>query len=374
MQQDVARGNQPWYYYLVGLSVYELVAFAFGVVGVVWLIRNRATYGGMGLVLAAWVIATLALYTVAAEKMPWLLVNITVPLALVAGMFLGHLMDVIDWSSLTRRAALALILAPVWLALAVWVGWLAARGEVGGLAIWMAVLILLPLAVAMAFMIRGHRQAGKAMVMGAAALLLILGSAGAVRAAYTYDDSNIEILAYAQGSADLERTYAELSETGLDTGAGDASVKVDYDMWYPFQWYVRHETEAGSLRFDRFCAATSDEDDEERDEERDCDPVGEDTGPLIYLAEHAHAVDEEDAPGYQREGPMRNLLWYPETYRRPGEARTNTGLWKQVKADVSFFRNVASNPDKLQQALEYIVARRQQSDWYSAGYYQYGKE
>ena len=81
MQQDVARGNQPWYYYFVGLSVYELVAFAFGAVGVVWLIRRRDTYGGMGLVLAAWVIATLALYTVAAEKMPWLLVNITVPLA-----------------------------------------------------------------------------------------------------------------------------------------------------------------------------------------------------------------------------------------------------------------------------------------------------
>ena len=376
MQQDVARGNQPWYYYFVGLTVYELVAFAFGAVGVVWLIRNRATYGGMGVVLAAWVIATLALYTIAAEKMPWLLVNITVPLALVAGMFLGRLMDGIDWALLTWRVAAALVLGPVWLALAVWIAWLAARGEVGSLVIWLAVLILLPLAVAMAWLIRGHRQAGKASVLGIAALLLIFGVAGAARAAYTYDDSNIEILAYAQGSADLVGTYTELRETALDAGAEDASVKVDYDMWYPFQWYVRHETEAGSLRFDRFCVVTSDEDedDEGQDEKKDCRSVGEDIGPQIYLAEHGHAVEEEDAPGYRREGPMRNLLWYPETYRRPGEARTTTGLWKQLKRDVSFFHSAASNPDKLRQALEYIVARRQESDWYTANYYLYGQE
>ncbi len=376
MQQDVARGNQPWYYYFVGLSVYELVAFAFGAVGVIWLIRRRDTYGGMGLVLAAWVIATLVLYTVAAEKMPWLLVNITVPLAVVAGMFLGHLMDEIDWISLTRRAAATLILGPVWLALAVWIIWLAARGEIGSLAIWLAVLILLPLAGGIAYMIRGDRQAGRSVVLGIAALLLVFGAAGAVRAAYTYDDSNIEILAYAQGSADLEHTYAELRETVLGDGASEAAVKVDYDMWYPFQWYVRHETEEGSLWFDRFCVATSDEDDDEEDgdQEKDCKSVGQDSGPKIYLAEHGHAVEEEDAPGYRREGPMRNLLWYPETYRRPGEARTTNGLWKQLKADVSFFRNAAANPDKLRQALEYIIARRQQSDWYTANYYLYGKE
>ena len=376
MQQDVARGNQPWYYYFVGLSVYELLALVFGLVGVIWLIRRRETYGGMGLALAAWVIATLLLYTVAAEKMPWLLVNITVPLALVAGMFLGHLINGIDWSLLTRRVIGLLILAPIWLALVVWAAWLAARGEVGSLPIWMAVLILLPMAVAMAYMIRGNSQAGKAAVLGIAALLLIFGVAGAVRAAYTYDDSNIEILAYAQGSADLERTYADLLENALVDGAADGSVKVDYDMWYPFQWYVRHETEEGSLRFDRFCVAASDddEDDEAQDEKKDCQAVGEDLGPQVYLAEHGHAVEEEDAPGYRREGPMRNLLWYPETYRRPGEARTNTSFWKQLEADAAFFRNAASNPDKLRQALEYVIARRQQSDWYSASYYQYGKE
>ncbi|GIT69625.1 MAG: hypothetical protein Ct9H300mP27_07290 [Chloroflexota bacterium] len=30
-QQEVARGNQPWYYYLVGLSTYELLPLIFGI-------------------------------------------------------------------------------------------------------------------------------------------------------------------------------------------------------------------------------------------------------------------------------------------------------------------------------------------------------
>ncbi len=378
MQQDVARGNQPWYYYFVGLSVYELAALIFGAVGVVWLIRRRATYGGIGVVLAVWVIATLALYTIAAEKMPWLLVNITAPLALVGGMFLGQVMDGINWGRLTRRAVATVLLGPIWLALAVWIAWLATTGYVNSFSIWLAVLILLPLAVAIAYLIRGHSQAGRAAVLGIAALLLLFGVAGAGRAAYTYDDSNVEILAYAQGSADLEQTYTQLQETALGEGAGDSSVKVDYDMWYPFQWYVRHESEAGSLRFDRFCSATNngdnDSDDEKDDETRDCRAVGEDAGPLVYLAEHGHAVEEEDAPGYLKEGPMRNLLWYPETYRRPGEARTDTGFWKQLEADAAFFRGAAANPDKLRAALEYVLARRQESDWYSASYYQYARE
>ena len=375
MQQDVARGNQPWYYYLVGLSVYELVALVFGLVGVVWLIRRRDTHGGMGLVLAAWVLATLALYTIAAEKMPWLLVNITVPLALVGGMFLGNLLDRIDWEAPTWKVLAALLLGPLWLALGVWIAWLATSGDASIFALWMAVLILAPMALGIAWLVRRQGEAARALAVGAAGLLLVFGVVGAVRAAYIYDDSNIEILVYAQGSADLEKTYEHLQETVLGDGAVESSVKVDYDMWYPFQWYVRHETEQRSLQFDRFCAKVSDVDDEDEQEEKtDCREVGKDTTPLVYLAEHGHAVDEEDAGGYRKEGPMRNLLWYPETYRRPGEDRTTTGLWKQLERDVGFFRDSAANPDKLRAALEYIVARRQDSNWYSASYYQYDKK
>ena len=363
-QQEVARGNQPWYYYGVGLTVYECLALVFGLAAVVWLIQRREPFG---IVLAAWVIATLAIYTIAAEKMPWLLVNITVPLALAAGMSLGHLLDGVRWPTREDerwRMAVLLGLAPVWVLTAVWVAWLASRGDVANLPAWLAALILLPAAAGMAWLVRMQPGGGNVVALGVAGLLLVFGTVTAFRAAYTYDDSKLEILAYAQGSADLVESYAGLQERAL-TVDQDAAVKVDYDMWYPFQWYVRNETEQGTLWFDHFCAANFDGGSDE------CRKVGEDAGPVAYLAEVAHAVEEQDAGVYQREGPMRNLLWYPETYRRPGEARDETALWGQLAADVDFFRDSATDPEKWQQAIEYIVARRQDSDWYSAEYYQY---
>ena len=366
-QQEVARGNQPWYYYGVGVTVYESLALVFGLAAVIWLIRRRSADRAFGIVLAAWVIATLVMYTAAAEKMPWLLVNITVPLALAGGMLLGHLFDGVRWPEEIRewwRLAALLGLAPAWLLVAVWVGWLAARGDAANLPIWMAGLILLPVAVALAWLRRVQPGGGKVMALGLAGLLLIFGTATAFRAAYTYDDSSVEILAYAQGSADLVESHMALREGALIWNE-HASVKVDYDMWYPFQWYVRNDTEAGTLWFDHLCAANVKSGSEE------CRKVGEDTAPRVYMAEVAHAVKEEDAPAYGREGPMRNLLWYPETYRRPGESREDTAFWEQLTADVDFFRDAAVNPDKWQQAIEYIVARRQESDWYSAEYYQY---
>ena len=366
-QQEVARGNQPWYYYGVGLTVYELLALVFGLIAVVWLIRRREPFG---MVLAAWALATLAIYTIAAEKMPWLLVNITVPLALPAGMLLGRLLDGIRWpAEISERWRMALLFAlpPVWTVMAIWTVWLAARGDAATLPAWLAALILLPLAAGIAWLIRTQPNGGKAAALGIAGLLLVFGTVSAFRAAYTYDDSRPEILAYAQGSADLVDTYRELQRGAL-TGPDSPAVKVDYDMWYPFQWYVRNEAEQGTLQFDRFCAANADGSSDE------CRKVGEDTAPAAYLAEAAHAVAPEDAQAYRRDGPRRNLLWYPETYRRPGEARTETALWRQLAADVDFFRDTATNPDKWRQAIEYIMARRQQTDWFSAEYYQYTRE
>ena len=75
-QQEVARGNQPWYYYFVGLSVYEFLPVLVGVAGAIHFVRQRDRFG---MALAFWAGVNLLAYTVASEKMPWLLVNIIVP-------------------------------------------------------------------------------------------------------------------------------------------------------------------------------------------------------------------------------------------------------------------------------------------------------
>ena len=240
-----------------------------------------------------------------------------------------------------------------------------------------------------------------------ALLLLGLGTVAAVRAAYTYDESYPEILAYAQGSADLPAVAAELRESALGAGGDDAAagddaananasananagvVKVDYDMWYPFQWYVRKETRAGSLQFDTFCADAADAGASDEGDEEDgaapahCRRVGDaaggddggpdDGGPQVYLVESQHTAKGANGDAYEQTGPMRNLLWYPETYRRPHEARTETPFWEQLQADTAFFAETAADPGKWREALDYIIARQQDSDWYSAEFYRYDR-
>lgn len=379
-QQEEARGNQPWYYYAIGLSVYELLALVFGLIAVVWLIRRREPFG---LTLAGWVIATLVVYTTAGEKMPWLLVNLTLPLALAAGMLLGQLADGVDWRRLERRSAWLLPLAPAWIVLAVWLAWLSAGGVGVNIVVWLAVLVLLPGAVGIAWLLRGHPQGMRTATLGVAALLLAFGIVAAARAAYTYDEAHPEILAYAQGSADLPAVAAELKETALaaaEAGGAAATIKVDYDMWYPFQWYVRAETRAGSLQFDNFCAADAATDADDAGSSH-CRRVGDgddaDAGPQVYLVESQHAPNDANGAigdAYDKTGPLRNLLWYPETYRRPQEARTETPFWQQLQADSEFFTETAANPVKWREALNYIIARRQQSDWYRAEFYQYARK
>ena len=214
-QQDVARGNQPWYYYFVGLSVYELLPLVFGLAGIVYFFRRQDV---LGLALALWAVLSLVAFTLATEKMPWLLVNITTPFILVAAKFLGELADRVDWRGLIGRGGelmpvALLFLSPLLVAASVYL-LLQYLDPSRPLALhhW----LLLVSATAAAFLtsyfcrLSGPRRAAPTVGLGLAALLLALGVLGAFRAAYTYDDSNVEVMVYAQGSADLQATFTAL--------------------------------------------------------------------------------------------------------------------------------------------------------------------
>ena len=254
-QQDVARGNQPWYYYFVGLSVYEFLPVIFGLIGAVVFVKRR---DGFGLALTCWAGVNLLAYTVASEKMPWLLVNITLPFIFLAGKLLGELVEGIPWRRIGERGRLLLLLpltAPLLLAGALYAAIAYVNPEPTFPLPWaIALAVAALLALATAWLVRrAGVEAGMALAgLGVAILLLGLTTWAAFRAAYTYDDSNREILVYAQGSADLLETYREFDADLWAAGdqAGLASpAQVDYDLWYPLQWYVRHQQEAGLLRF-----------------------------------------------------------------------------------------------------------------------------
>jgi len=99
-QQEVARGGQPWYYYLLLIPLYEQLAVVFGLAGLVYsLIRpNR-----FRLFLVWWFLGSLALYSWAGEKMPWLTIQILLPLVLLAGVLFNRVYEGLAQAFARRR-------------------------------------------------------------------------------------------------------------------------------------------------------------------------------------------------------------------------------------------------------------------------------
>jgi uncharacterized protein (TIGR03663 family) len=80
-QQQVARGNQPWYYYLMLIPLYEQVGVVFGLIGVIRCLIQPTRFR---LFLVYWFVGNFVLYSWAAEKMPWLMIHITMPMLILA--------------------------------------------------------------------------------------------------------------------------------------------------------------------------------------------------------------------------------------------------------------------------------------------------
>ena len=114
-QQPVNRGSNPPFYYLVVLPAYEWPVVLLAALGIVAVIRRPTL---LGLFLVWDFVISLALYSAAGERMPWLTLHPLLPLILLAGVGMQTL-----WTN--RRAVparIALALALVAAAWSIWTG------------------------------------------------------------------------------------------------------------------------------------------------------------------------------------------------------------------------------------------------------------
>lgn len=181
-QQEVARGGQPWYYYLIIVPLYEFLPILLSLLVVGRAVVRRSLWGllglplvllsaigwilvqgalragdagvllkaanvglalatvGLSLLLAGWggleqhrrrqeyllaflpfwILASWFAYSMAGEKMPWLTTHITLPMCIAGGWWLGRVAERVDWRAVWRQGGywIAVLLVPLLAALA----------------------------------------------------------------------------------------------------------------------------------------------------------------------------------------------------------------------------------------------------------------
>lgn len=110
-QQQVARGGQPLYYYMLLLPLYEQLAVVFGLAGAVYSLFRPSRFR---MFLVWWFLVSMVLYSWAGEKMPWLSIHILLPLMLLAAIMVTRIIAAcvnLVWD-VREQGARALVLVP----------------------------------------------------------------------------------------------------------------------------------------------------------------------------------------------------------------------------------------------------------------------
>lgn len=307
-QQDVKRGSQPPYYYFLIVPLYEYALVIGALCAIVYIayrvaqilaLPNEAS-GDTGtdattveeaiehernlvsaqransklsfldlpfgrallnpaklfpLFLTWWTIATWVIYSLAGEKMPWLSVHFALPMALLTGWFIDHLLRARtikgtgETKPQSRRSSSMLTvgaIATVLLAVRV----LSLLGGVDlkpadpvELIRWVVGLVIAMAAIVFVVYVMRRverRYVGRAIVLAAFAFLSLLTIRTAIMVTYINYDYTREFLFYAHGAPGTKVALGQLEDLS-NRISGDLSLKVGYDsdVSWPMSWYMR---------------------------------------------------------------------------------------------------------------------------------------
>jgi len=327
-QQPVARGSQPWFYYLLLIPLYEFLALALGATGALIygaqrlrprlsadteVTKERHAFTGF---LLWWLAGSLALYGYAGEKMPWLSLHILLPLSLLAGQTAGSLIGRVPWRVLWDRRAFLLLPLLVLALLALRALGDAAEGLQPGPSAWAGVLkglgafgVFLAIIVGLYRITRGLScaQAGWGLVAGLLAVMAAFTLRAAWQASFLHGDIPVEMMVYTQTSPELPRVFARIERIAAETGQGrnlPITVDANQGFTWPWAWYLR---DYRNVDYPDMAAAQA-------------DPRG---SVVILNANNQRAV-EPFLTKYESGQRFPHRWWFPEFYKE-GEARQLLG-------------------------------------------------
>lgn len=267
-QQQYARGGQPWFYYLMLLPIYDLLALVFSLVGLGWLLTGglrrrraaRATIPADPMIdedeqeivatngngstayeshatsgsatpplfvffLGFWFVEALVAFSWAGEKMPWLLTHISLPATIFAAWVIGVLMSRVPWRELRQHFGWAVPLLTVIFVGALLVAAYAFAGgdqTVAGLRSRLQGLIPIVFAGLTLFALLtianrfGNRTVLRLAGLTVAAVLLLYGVRSAILVNFKTPDTPVEPLIYTQTAPDVPILVRQIKELAIN--------------------------------------------------------------------------------------------------------------------------------------------------------------
>jgi uncharacterized protein (TIGR03663 family) len=289
-QQDVARGSQPWYFYLlIQIPVYEFLPALGLILAIIIGLRRRLApkieeedeviglleesdteennFPNMFSLLVWWSISSIAAFSYAGEKMPWLTLHMAWPMILITGWALGRIIDTTDWEKLQEQrvpltlAALAIFIVGV-MGMILAIGGptppfqgkeLAQLQATSTFLLPMVATILSAVGVTYLFRKWTFQEIRHMFVLVFFVLLAVLTARAAFRASYITYDQATEYLVYAHGATGIKEVMAQAKEISERT-TGGTGVAIAYDasapdtgVSWPFVWYLRDYTQQTSF-------------------------------------------------------------------------------------------------------------------------------
>ncbi len=264
-QHEVKRGGQPAYYYVVQLGIYEQLMLLWWLIGggvvlaaLVQRVRARRLLPKVGsapidwqfwlpLVLLYWSLGTLAIYSWAGEKMPWLTIHTVLPFTMLAGWALAR---TVGWWHAGRagqrsdHGALALVLVGVTIIAALALVYLVDSLDASVDATPWFMPYVLPYVVALlglgtlaACLVRGPRWGLGSMAIAMTLVLALFTVRNAYRLSFINGDNAREMMVYVQTTPDVTRVVERLALASTRRGGG-----MDMPIWYDnetvWDWYM----------------------------------------------------------------------------------------------------------------------------------------
>jgi len=374
-QQEVQRGGQPWYYYLLQALLYEIlpIFLSLGALSLLaWRITVRkwrkaesdeekqgedeesaptvgpdptAAEETTGAVqprvlvrpyviafLAWWMVAAWLAYSYAGEKMPWLMTHLAQPMALFGAWWCALIVRRIDWEELRKTHGwwvFALLPALLFIVATLFSSFPEGGRDLDALAQTARFIPVLVASVAVialvvvAFVRYGWRQILGLTAVVVAALLFLLTIRFSYLLTYLNYDMATEYLVYAHASPDVKVALDEIERISERTvGEREIQVAYDDDVAWPMTWYMRFYPNA------IFYGANPSGDSME--------------SPIILVGDKNYATVE---PYVARDYVSRSyrLIWWPE--------ESYKGVWdgdKQQHRGLSFSQiwDALSDPEK----------------------------